>query len=24
MEIAGHLLMHNKETLEKFERAPKG
>jgi len=24
MEIAGHLLMHNTETLEKFERAPKG
>jgi len=23
MEIAGHLLMHNTETLEKFERAPK-
>ena len=24
MEIAGHLLMHNVETLEKFEHAPKG
>ena len=24
MEIAGHLLMHNTATLEKFERAPKG